>query len=273
MAGLRALTGCFLHVPLLAAVLAVVLFPSMAQPAEDAERIRITNGEWPPYLGSDEPDYGPVSRIVTTALERASVTVDYEFHSWQRALNLARHGRREGTAVWFHTEAREKDFHISRPLIQSEYVFFHHRDLDFDWEDPEDLQGYRIGITREYDYGEIIERLRDMDGVHVEQASSDEHNFRKLLAGRIDLFPVDLFVGKEMIRREFASGQREQLTWHARPVRSGGLSLLLSRSIPENADRMDRFNKELERMHEDGETEEILRDALSDDVPVERILP
>ena len=265
--------GAVSGMALQAVLLVLVLVPGPVVAAEEGRPVRIAIGEWPPYLGSGEPDYGPVSRILSAALARASVPVEYEFHSWQRGLNLARYGKREGTAVWFHSKRRAQDFHISEPVIRSEYVFFHHRDLDFDWDDPEDLRGYRIGITREYDYGEVIEQLLGMEGVHVEQASSDEHNLRKLLAGRIDLFPVDLVVGREMIRREFAGEHRDQLVWHSHPVRSGGPSLLLSRRVPENEDRIRRFDRELRRMHENGETEEIFREALGEDVPVERILP
>ncbi len=114
--------------------------------------MRITNGEWPPYLGQDEPGYGIASRIVTRAFERAGYDVEYEFYPWSRSLYLARDGQRDGTAVWMPSEERREDFYISEPVIVTEYVFFHRTDMPFDWDDVQDLSGYRIGLTSDYDY-------------------------------------------------------------------------------------------------------------------------
>ncbi|MEQ6886774.1 hypothetical protein [Salicola sp. Rm-C-2C1-2] len=113
----------WLKTVLLALVLTVPL-SGLAGDDQQGSVVRITNGEWPPYLGSEEPGYGIASRIVTRAFERAGYKVVYEFHPWSRSLLLARKGQRDGTAVWLPSEERREEFFISRPVIVTEYVFF-----------------------------------------------------------------------------------------------------------------------------------------------------
>lgn len=263
----------WLKTALLTLVLTVPL-PGLAGGDQQDSILRITNGEWPPYLGSDEPGHGIASRIVTRAFERAGYEVAYEFHPWARSLYLARKGQRDGTAVWLPSEKRREEFFISRPVIVTEYVFFHRVDMPFDWQTVADLADYRIGLTRDYDYGQVIDRVKTRGIAHTEIVSSDELNFRKLMAGRIDLFPLDRVVGQRMADDLFGADEAGSLTWHPHPVRKDRLHLLLSRKVAGNAERMEAFNRELKAMRREGKIQRILMDALGDRITaVERLEP
>ena len=244
------------------AIIVLLALPISAMAQEKPDTVRITNGEWPPYLGKDEPGYGIASRIVTRAFEKAGYAVDYGFFPWSRSLYLAREGHWDGAAVWLPSTERLEDFYISDPIIVTEYVFFHRRDMPFNWKMPADLSGYQIGLTQDYDYGEVIENAVDLELVRTETVSSDRLNFEKLIAGRIDLFPMDRIVGQEMLEEQFSEKKRETLTWHPRPVRLDRLRLLLSREVPENAERIKAFNKALQELRKDGDIEKILVRAL-----------
>lgn len=243
--------------------IAVLLALSISAAAQGgSDTVRITNGEWPPYLGEEEPGYGIASRIVTRAFERAGYQVEYGFFPWSRSLYLAREGHWDGTAVWLPSEERFRDFYVSDPVIVTEYVFFHRKDMAFDWDMPADLSGYRIGLTQDYDYGKVIETAVDLELVLTETVASDRLNFEKLIAGRIDLFPMDRVVGQEMLEEHFRRKERKQITWHPHPVRLDRLRLLLSREVPGNAERIEAFNKALREMRVSGEIEEILVRAM-----------
>lgn len=45
-----------------------------------AEDVRLTNGEWAPYLGATLPHQGVASRIVAEAFALEGVTVHWEFY-------------------------------------------------------------------------------------------------------------------------------------------------------------------------------------------------
>ena len=252
-----------------AALALSLLFPwgAAGQDRKTDPTVHITNGEWPPYLGKEEPGHGIASRIVTRAFERAGYNVEYEFYPWSRSLYLARNGQRDGTAAWIPSEQRRQDFYISDPVIVIEYVFFHRAAMSFEWKSVEDLANYRIGLTRDYDYGDVIERVRTQGIARTETVSADKLNFKKLLAGRIDLFPMDPVVGRRMINDLFSDARAKQLSWNTRPLRTDRLHLLLSRKVPANAERIEAFDQALRAMRREGEIERLLVEALGRRAP------
>ena len=201
-----------------------------------ADRVRLTNGEWPPYLGESLPHHGVASRIVEEAFASQGITVQWEFHPWARSLKMAEQGLRDGSAVWLNNPQRQQHFHVSAPVVESGYYLFHRKDDAFDWSGIDDLRGLRIAGTRGYDYGDAFQRAEAAGDLEVMRLTSDEQGLRQLLAGRVDLFPVDKVVGFDLLYQHFSPAERRRLSFHARPLRSDSLHLLLSREVPGNAD-------------------------------------
>ncbi len=119
------------------------------------EIIRLTNGEWPPYLGEVLPHYGIVSRILTEALALEGVRVEYGFFPWERAYELAKDGKEwDGSTYWICMPERQKYFYCSESFGDSIHVFFHLKSSEFDWTTLEDMQGVTIGATERIFYEE-----------------------------------------------------------------------------------------------------------------------
>src|SRR5690606_33414885 len=121
-----------------------------------AEEVRLTNGEWAPYLGARLPHQGVASRIVAEAFALEGVRVKWEFYPWARSMHLAERGERAGTAVWLRSPERERLFFISDPVVESTYCFFHRKDRPLDWQQVSDLKDVRLGGAIGYDYGEAF---------------------------------------------------------------------------------------------------------------------
>lgn len=223
-----------------------------------ADRVRLTNGEWPPYLGEDLPHHGVASRIVAEAFALQNVEVQWEFHPWARSLKMAEQGTRDGSAVWLYNREREQRFHISDPVVESGYYLFHRKSRHFDWNSVEDLRGLRIAATRGYDYGEAFQQAEAAGEIDVVRLTGDEQGLRQLLAGRIDLFPVDKVVGFDLLYQHFSAAERRLLSFHPVPLRSDSLHLLLSREVPGNAELMQRFNQGLARLRDSGKISQYL---------------
>ncbi|MGE8502545.1 MAG: substrate-binding periplasmic protein [Pseudomonas sp.] len=223
-----------------------------------ADRVRLTNGEWPPYLGEDLPHHGVASRIVAEAFALQNVEVQWEFHPWARSLKMAEQGTRDGSAVWLYNREREQRFHISDPVVESGYYLFHRKNRHFDWSSVEDLRGLRIAATRGYDYGEAFQQAEAAGEIDVVRLTGDEQGLRQLLAGRIDLFPVDKVVGFDLLYQHFSAAERRLLSFHPVPLRSDSLHLLLSREVPGNAELMQRFNQGLAQLRDSGKISQYL---------------
>lgn len=235
-----------------------LLFSLSTVSSLSAETVRLTNGEWPPYLGEHLPHHGVASRIVSEAFALQGITVAWEFHPWARSLQLAQSGKRNGSAVWLNNREREEQFFVSDPVVESGFYLFHRKDYLFDWTQVSDLQTLRIVGTRGYDYGDAFQHAEASGQLRVNRVTSDETAFRQLIAGRVDVFPVDKVVGFDMLHQYFSASDRAKLTFHPQPLRLDSLHLLMARDVPGNAERMVRFNRGLAQLRESGKVAQYL---------------
>ncbi len=240
-----------------------LVFWSAIAIAETKETIRLTNGEWQPYLSQHLPHHGAASHIVTEAFALVGMKVEYGFFAWPRSMKLAKEGNWDGTAVWTDSEERRTDFFLTDPIIPSKWVFFHLNDLEFDWKTFEDLRGVRIGGTVEYSYGQDFEEAEQAGTIQTARARSDEVALRNLLKGRIDLFPGELLVTYEQIRDSFSKDEAARFTHHPKSIHDQPLHLLLTRKDPANERIRNLFNEGLKQLRESGRYDQILVDAMA----------
>ena len=136
------------------------LFFSTTGFCQEPETVRLTNGEWPPYLSEKSYKYGLYSHIVEEAFKIMGIKVEYGFFPWKRSFKLAENGDWDGSTVWAYSPEREKKFLFSEPIGHGCHVFFHLKDFKFDWQTEDDLQGIKIGGTIGYRYLVEIEKLK-----------------------------------------------------------------------------------------------------------------
>ncbi len=146
--------------------------------AQTSETIRLTNGEWQPYLSKDTPHYGFASHIVTEAFELVGVEVEYGFFPWKRSYKIAKEGTWDGTAVWVDSDERREDFFFSDAVVPSTWGFFHLKDSGFDWDSYEDLTDVKIGTG----------------WIHAIPSNDDVTNLKELVRKRIDAVVIDKLV-------------------------------------------------------------------------------
>jgi polar amino acid transport system substrate-binding protein len=226
--------------------LAGLLLLSIGARAGDV--LTLTSGEWQPYISEKSPHYGPISRIVTEAFALEGVQVNFVFRPWSRAYAEAANGSANGTIVWSASRRdtdRRRSFHVSDVVFEGESVFFHLK--TFQWS-GRSLAGVRMGGTAGYEYVFDKNPQIKMDRT----AATDELNFRKLAAGRFDLFPANLDVGRHIMRDYLAPEQAAQITWDTKPYNITRYHLLLSKKDPASRRYLALFNKGLKRLRESG---------------------
>ncbi len=220
--------------------------------------VRLTNGEWVPWLSSDLPGGGAASQAVREAFATQGIEVQYGFFPWSRAYELARTGEWDGSVVWSRTPGREAEFLYSDAVLTGNNVFFYLRERTFDWSTVADLEGLTVGITVSYTYGPEFDKAVDAGLVTVDPAPSDELNFEKLLRGRIDLFPLDSLVGQHLLDSKFSAEERSRIVVHPRPIRSTSYHVIFPRAIESSAERVRQLNRGLTHMQESGRLQEVL---------------
>ena len=225
------------------------------------ETIRITNGEWPPYLSEKLDHYGYGSRIVTEAFAKEGIPVKYSFFPWKRAYEMAKQGSWDATLLWVVTDERKPFFDASDPILEEQDVFFHLKSFDFDWETIDDLKDIQIGATLGYVYGDLFQKAEKDGSIQVERVRKDEINFKKLLGKRISVFVCSFSVGYALLNKMYNSETVALFTNHPKAVKETSYHLLFSKEVPENKDRLVKFNSGLKMLKESGEFDRFIEEG------------
>jgi polar amino acid transport system substrate-binding protein len=225
-----------------------------------ADSIHLASGDWAPYAGKDLPGQGCDSQVITEAFALEGIRVEYAFFPWARSLSLAQEGTLDGTLEWADTPGHREKFYLSADYLSNqEWVFFYQVERPFDWHSLDDLAGLKVGVTSGYVYSNAFEEIRAKGSVTFEEASSDEANFRKLLAGRIDVFPMEEHVGRAILKQIFTSEERARIGDHPRVINAFHPYLLLSKAIPENQKRIELFDRGWRQLQQSGRYTEIMQ--------------
>lgn len=253
---------------LLAALLGLLLDGSRATcfaATADQPVLRLANGEWSPYTGRDLPAGGCDSQVVAEVFAREGIRVQYEFLPWARALLLSQNGMVDGTLEWEDTPEHQKSHWVSTETLSlQQWGFMHRKETRVTWERLEDLQRYTIGLTIGYAYSNVFVDLRRQRPTMFHEAASDLLNVKKLLTGRIDLFPIERSVGRYLIKKELRPEEQAELTMGARPLAEFTPHLLLSRAVPGNEQRMQLFEQGLQRLKASDRYREIMASCVAE---------
>lgn len=254
--------GCrwFLVLAWLLWLVTVAFDPSAVAADASSVVVRLANGEWPPYTGQHLSSQGCDSQVVVEAFALEGIQVQYEFYPWARGLLFSQNGVVDGAVEWAGTPAQQQTHFVSKGVLsQQQWVFFHRKDAPrVTWQRLDDLSGRTIGLTIGYAYSDVFTALRKQQPAMFQEAANDLLNFRKLLGGRIDFFPLERVVGYHLMHKELAPEEQARLTAESKPLAEFTPHLLLSRAVPENEQRMQLFDRGLDTLKANGRYREIM---------------
>ena len=242
------------------------------------EKIRLSSGEWPPYLSAQLPYYGVASHVVSEAFASVGVDVEYGFFPWKRSYLYAKEGKGigdevwNGSLVWIYTEDRAKDFLYSDRIIEDDQVLFFLKETHLDWYKMEGLRGKVLGGTTHTIYPSLEQEAKK--GLFsINRADGYAALFKRLFAHRIDAIPNVKEVGAFFIRTSLTPAQQSQITHSSMVIEQREYHLIFSRKIEGNKRFLSLFNKGLKIIKENGVYDKLfqeLRDGKYDQpYPVE----
>jgi polar amino acid transport system substrate-binding protein len=226
-----------------------------------AETIRITNGEWEPFLSNYSYQYGLDSHIVTEAFKLEGIEVEWGFFPWKRANEYAKEATDwDASCCWWPDDETKKAFLVSDAITETSFVFYHLKSYEFHWQSMQDLKGMKIGGTTTYDYGKAFMNAIAKEHFTVDFTSKDEFNYKKLLAGRIQVFPNDPSVGDAQIRNYLSPDEANLLTYNPKEFGRSTLHLIMSKDHKRNQYFLDKFNSGLKKLKASGRFQQMLED-------------
>lgn len=225
----------------------VVLFGAAAH--ANTETLRIATGDYAPYTEQSAPDGGIVNDFVQQVGQTAGFDIEFDYMPWMRGLELTRSGRYDGASFWFYNEDREADFIHVGPVNVIRMVLFRRQDTELpDWTGINDLADVRLGAVPGYTYTPDFWAKAEDGRLTVETAQTDAANLRKLVAGRIDAYPMSEQAGLALIETLFSEQERASLTIEARPLLTNEGFLLVPRSMNDAKDVAARLQNAVDQI-------------------------
>ena len=225
--------------------------------------VTIATGEYQPWTSEHLPHGGFINHVVTEAFRAQGIETRFVYLPWKRTLEDTRQGVYDATSYWYYKAEREQDFIHSPPVNHERIVFFGRKGrVPERWSTLAELAGLRIGATRGFTYSDEFWRLAGAGLLNVEQVRSDELNMRKLIAGRIDLFPVGEQSGWHILMHDFSEKDRNGLFTLQPPLAEVDGYILFSRKRPEVGRWVAAFRTGLQSLEKSGRLAQMRQDLV-----------
>lgn len=229
------------------------------QPIFAKEVVKLSTGEWSPYISENLENKGILSQITTEAFAAKDIDVTFDFFPWGRATQLSKSGEMDGTLAFVKLAEREPFYLFTDPVYTGRYAFFHLQSFDLKWKSYADLKNVTIAST--IGFGGMGDEFikAEKDGViKVLRLSSDIQSFNMLMAKRAEVVPSDVEVGYVLARKLYGD-KASQLTHDTNYITVSEYRLAISKKHKDARGLVNKFNEGLAQLKKNGRYDEILR--------------
>jgi polar amino acid transport system substrate-binding protein len=236
-------------------IIAMLMFSLFSTSAYSGEKIVLATLEWEPYIGQSLKNNGYVAELVKEAFKRAGIDVELQFNQWTRTVGLSKAGKVDGYFPEYYNEEAKTHAVFSDPFQGGPIVFFKLKSRDLTFTKIEDLKGLKIGTVLGYT---STKEFDEATSFTKDPAKDELTNFKKLVAGKIDLVVADKFVGLDLIKNNIPDKVND-IEFMSNSLQDMDLYLCLSKKKEMSDKYIAIFNKHLNAMKEDGTLETILK--------------
>lgn len=220
-------------------VVVFLLVPLSAVHAEPP--VPLATGEWAPFTSQNMSQQGVVTALVSDVFTRMGREPEISFFPWNRCYNLVLQGKVWGAFPYSWTPKRAKEVLFSEPVSFSDTAWYHVGEPPVrGYEKLEELRHLHIAGVAGYFYKEDL----DQAGLQVEYAPDEASAFRMLLAGRVDLAPMNVLVAEAIIDEHFPE-HKDAFRRLDELYSRNDLRLIVSPHYPQAKELLDAFNKAL----------------------------
>lgn len=238
-------------------LLVLLLLSALCTPVA-AETLDVVTLYSPPlaYEDGGKP-VGILVDIVSEGLRRMGHTAKVTIMPWKRAVFMTRFGEADALFYAVRNAEREPWFHYpDEPLVTEATVVLKRTGENIPITPGQsDYPWVRLGIGRGYYYGPRLKQFLDTATfAAVEEATSIDSNFNKLLEKRIDAFLADLILARHFLSKRASHDLVEIITdANGEPVMLDAVDsyLVFSRETMDAA-MAEQFSEVLKTMKQDG---------------------
>lgn len=179
--------------------------------------LKIAAISYPPFGYLDENDkyVGPGADLTREALNKMDMEYEIVVYPWSRIIELIESGEVDMVLDMYYSDERAEYIHFSKSkygIYRS--VLFCHKNFEFKTNFDgtlESLKDLKIGIVRDYHYGDEFNKAIDDKIIDVYPSNSSEENMKSLMNGRVDVALEEISVGKHILIEFNSSDQFKAL--------------------------------------------------------------
>ncbi len=242
--------------------------------------VKIAAGDWPPFLKKKGLAHmGVGAHIVTKSFEKVGVKVKFKFLPWAKGMTEAKRGKKvDGAILWLKKPEREEIFEYSNKVMAETNVFFHLKNKPFKCSSSGKLLGdacmkeiasrkIKVGGIFKFSYSDSFDKavgkVGDTDDTSKAIIKSFKRerksilNFKKLLKGKIDIYPQEINVGYYELNNELKKNA-SKVTHFEVPLQENPSYLIMPKKNSYSAGVVAKFNKGLKALRDSGEYAKML---------------
>lgn len=179
-----------------------VLLALLMPPMGNADTLKLTSLLWPPYAGQQLENQGVSIMVAKAALNAMGHDLQVDFYPWSRAVKLAGMPNTDYLGYFPAYHYQNDVFIFSSGIGSSPLGLVEQKLHPISWTQTADLTQYVLGVVQGYVNTDEIDSLIASGYLRVEAVSSDEHNIRKVAAGRIDAAVIDVHVLRYLLQQK-----------------------------------------------------------------------
>ncbi len=200
----------------------------------EAKPLRLVCDHWPPYqISQEEKLTGFSVSLVDLVFKQMGTSIEsLRVYPWKRALSYLEKGQADALfSANFNPARTEFAYYPEEKLIDSPWVLWGKKTGELREIAYSDLANRQIGVVSGYTYTKAFWQFLRTHGNYA-AVTSDEQNFKKLAAGRVDYAVAELGNGLFLINKLKLSGI---IPFMKHPVRTDGLYIIFNKqTVPKS---------------------------------------
>ncbi len=214
-------------------------------PLTAEEPVLLLTNQLEPFCSPKLPGFGFMPEIVSLVFKEMEMDRHYKFYPWKRCEFLVEAGEAWATFPYSYTDERAEKFYFSDIIgYSTTLLFYFQNNQDVKFNTIKDLKKYRIGGVDGYFYQEMFQN----EDIQLSYSRNEITAFKKLIAGRIDLLPMNELFAWGFLEKRFPPHVVSRIGRLKKPLSKDPLHLMVSKTYSHSATLLNRFNDALKKI-------------------------
>lgn len=212
-----------------------------------AETLMLSSLLWPPYSGQQLTEQGATIAVAKAAFKAMGHQLEVDFYPWSRAVKLASMPSSHYLGYFPEYYYDTEKFVFSKSLGESPLGLVELKSHPLNWSTLDDLNRFTLGVVKDYVNTEALDSMIAAGIQRAEAVTSDEHNIKKVAAGRIDAAVIDVNVLHFLLKQKTLAPLADKLQMN-RQLLANKQVYIAFRNTEEGRRWRDIFNQGLAKI-------------------------